>query len=145
MATVITGRDVTLEIDSEDFEPQTLSVTLTIEDDQQVFETFAGPVYKTITQAYTLEMEMLSDWGASGSLCEALEAAFDSDPDTSVDFELVITGPDNIVTFAGKCFPKVPAVSGTGADGSTVSVTLPSDVNSPLTVTPVPVTPPPSS
>lgn len=142
MATVITGRDVTLEIDSEDFEPQTLSVTLTIEDDQQVFETFAGPVYKTITQDYTLEMEMLSDWGATGSLCEALENAFDTDPDTPVDFELVITGPDNVVTFAGKCFPKVPDVTGTGAEGSTVSVTLPGDVNTALTVTPVPVTPP---
>lgn len=142
MATVITGRDVILEIDTDNFEPQTLSVTLTIEDDQQVFETFGGPVYKTITQAYTLEIEMLSDWGATGSLCAALEDAFDTAPDTSLNFQLVITGPDNVVTFAGKCFPKVPAVSGTGAEGSSVSVTLPGDVNTAITVTPVPVTAP---
>lgn len=138
MATVITGRDVTIEIDSDDFEPQTLSVTLAVEDDQQVYETFGGPVYKTLTQSYVLDLEMLSDWGATGSLCEALETAFDTAPDTSLVFSMVIAGPDDTVTMAGKVFPKVPAVSGTGADASTVSVSLQGDVNTALTVTDVP-------
>lgn len=144
MATVITGRDVTLEIDGDSFEPQVLSATVTIEDDQEVYETFAGPVYKTLTQAYELEMEMLSDWGTTNGLCEALETAFDTAPDTSVDFEMVITGPDNVITIAGKVFPKTPPVSGTGAEGSTVSLTLPGDVNTAISVTAAPVTPPSS-
>ena len=138
MATVITGRDVTIEINSEDYEPQTLSVTLAVEDDQQVYETFAGPVYKTLTQSYTLDLEMLSDWGTTGSLCNALEAAFGTAPDTSLVFSMVIAGPDDTVTMAGKVFPKTPAVSGTGADTSTVSVSLQGDVNTALTVTDVP-------
>lgn len=138
MATVITGRDVTIEIDSDDYEPQTLSVTLAVEDDQQVYETFGGPVYKTLTQSYTLDLEMLADWGTTGSLCEALETAFDTAPDTSLAFSMVIAGPDETVTMAGKVFPKVPPVSGTGADASTVSFTLQGDVNTALTVTDVP-------
>jgi hypothetical protein len=141
MATVITGRDVTLEIDTDDFTPQTLSTTLTVEDDQEVYETFAGPVYKTITQSYTLEIEMLSDWGTTDSLCEALEDAFANDPDTSIAFELVVTGPDNIITFEGEVFPKAPAVSGAGVDASTVTITLPGNVNETLSITSAPVTP----
>ena len=137
MATVITGRDVTISIDSDDFEPQTLSVTLAVEDDQQVYETFGGPVYKTLTQSYTLDIEMLSDWGTTDSLCEALETAFDSAPDTSLNFSMVIVGGDDTVTMAGKVFPKVPPVSGAGADASTISFTLPGDVNTALTVTDV--------
>jgi hypothetical protein len=137
MATVITGRDVTISIDSDDFEPQTLSVTLAVEDDQQVYETFGGPVYKTLTQSYTLEIEMLSDWGTTSSLCEALETAFDSAPDTSLNFSMVIVGGDDTVTMAGKVFPKVPPVSGAGADASVISFTLPGDVNTALTVTDV--------
>jgi hypothetical protein len=141
MATVITGRDVTLEINLDDFTPQTLSTTLTVEDDQEVYETFAGPVYKTITQSYTLEIEMLSDWGTTNSLCEALEDAFANDPDTSIAFELVVTGPNNIITFAGEVFPKAPAVSGAGVDASTVTITLPGNVNETLSITSAPVTP----
>jgi hypothetical protein len=144
MATVITGRDVVLEIDQDDFTPQTLSTTLSVEDDQEVFETFGGPVYKTITQNYVLEIEMLADWGTTDSLCEALEAAFDSDPDTSISFEVVVTGPNNIVTFEGEVFPKTPSVSASGVDASQVTITLPGNVNVPLTVTPVPVPPPPT-
>jgi len=144
MSTVITGRDVTLEIDGDTFDPQTLNVTLTVEDDQEVFETFGGPVYKTITQAYTLELELLSDWGKTGSVCEALEDAFDTAPDTSIDFEIVVTGPVNITTVAGKVFPKVPEVTGAGAEASQVSLTLPGDVNEDITYTTTPVTPPSS-
>jgi hypothetical protein len=129
MATIITGRDVTLEIDTDDFNPQTLSVTLSIDDDQQVYETFAGPVYKTLTQSYTLEIEMLADWGTTGSLCEALETAFDTDPDTSIGFEIVVAGVNNSTTVTGEVFPRVPAVTGSGVDASTVTITLPGNVN----------------
>jgi hypothetical protein len=141
MATVITGRDVTLEIALDDFNPQTLSTTLTVEDDQEVYETFGGPVYKTITQSYVLEIEMLADWGATGSLCTALEDAFETDPDASIAFEMVVTGPDNVITFAGEVFPKVPAVSGSGVDASQVTITLPGNVNETLSITSAPVTP----
>jgi hypothetical protein len=145
MATVITGRDVTLEIDEDDFTPQTLSTTLSVEDDQEVYETFAGPVYKTITQNYVLEIEMLADWGTTDSLCEALEDAFANDPDTAIEFELVVTGPDNIITFAGEVFPKAPAVSAAGVDASQVTISLPGNVNTQLSITSTPVPPPSTS
>jgi hypothetical protein len=145
MATVITGRDVTLEIDEDDFTPQTLSTTLSVEDDQEVYETFAGPVYKTITQNYVLEIEMLADWGTTGSLCEALEDAFDTAPDTAIEFELIVTGPDNIITFAGEVFPKAPSVSAAGVDASQVTISLPGNVNTQLSITSTPVPPPSTS
>jgi len=139
MATVITGRDVTLSIDLDNFTPQTLSTTLTVDDDQEVYETFGGPVYKTLTQSYTLELEMLADWGSTSSLCEALQAAFDSAPDTSIAFSLVVTGVNNVITFAGEVFPRTPDVSGTGTEASEVTITLPGNVNDTLTITSVPV------
>jgi len=134
MATVITGRDITLTIALTQYAPQTLSTTLTVEDDQQIFETFAGPVYKTITQGYTLDVEMLADWGATDSLCEALQVAFNTAPDTAIGFALVATGPDSTVTFSGEVFPKTPELSGTGVEASQVSVTLQGNVNETLTV-----------
>jgi hypothetical protein len=112
---------------------------LSIDDDQQVYETFGGPVYKTLTQSYTLEIEMLSDgalqtgYHRQALLCEALEAAFDSAPDTALAFTLVIAGTNNSTTVTGEVFPRVPAVTGTGADASTVSITLPGNVNDPIT------------
>lgn len=133
MSTIMTGNNLSLEIATDDYNPQTLSVTLSIDDDQQVYETFGGPVYKTLTQSYTLEIEMLSDWGTTGSLCEALEAAFDTAPDTALAFELVVAGTNNSTTVTGEVFPRVPAVTGAGADASTVSITLPGNVNDAIT------------
>lgn len=133
MATIITGRDVTLSIDLDDFDPQTLSLTLAVDDDQEIYETFGGPVYKTLTQSYTLEIEMLADWGETASLCEALEDAFDTAPDTALDFSLAVAGEDNSTTVTGKVFPRVPALTGSGVDASTVSITLPGNVNETLT------------
>lgn len=134
MATIITGRDVTLTIDQKDFDPQTLSLTLAVDDDQEIYETFGGPVYKTLTQSYTLEIEILADWGKTDSLCEALEDAFDTAPDTALDFTLAVAGEDNSTTVTGKVFPRVPALTGSGVDASTVSITLPGNVNETLTV-----------
>lgn len=133
MATIITGRDVTLTIDQKDFDPQTLSLTLAVDDDQEIYETFGGPVYKTLTQSYTLEIEILADWGKTDSLCEALEDAFDTAPDTALDFSLAVAGEDNSTTVTGKVFPRVPALTGSGVDASTVSITLPGNVNETLT------------
>ncbi len=132
---VITGSDITLEIDGETFEPQTLSVVLTSTAEREVYETLSGPFYKTLVREYELAVTGLADWGHADSVCDALNDAFDSDPDTSVTFTMTAVNDPNTVTVSGKVFPKVPAAGGSGAEVTQFDVTLIGDVNEALTIT----------
>jgi hypothetical protein len=132
---VITGSDITLEIGGETFEPQTLSVVLTSTAEREVYETLSGPFYKTLVREYELAVTGLADWGHTDSVCDALNDAFDSDPDTSVAFTMTAINDPNTVTVSGKVFPKVPAAGGSGAEVTQFDVTLIGDVNEALTIT----------
>lgn len=119
--TIVTGRDLALTIDSKSYDAQASTVTLTVTNDQQVYQVLDGKVYKTIDVNAELAVEMLADWGASGSLCEALWGAADSAPDTGLSFSFTAaTG----AVFTGNVFPNYPAAGGTAPDAQTVSVTL---------------------
>jgi hypothetical protein len=140
---IVTGTDVALTIGGTVFKPQTLSVTLTSEADRQEYDLVNGGVaYKTIVRSYELSVTGLADWGHSDSVCEALEDAFDNDPDTSLSFSMPIVNTPNTVTVTGKVFPKVPVAGGTGAEVTQFDVNLVGDVNQALaftqSVTPVP-------
>jgi hypothetical protein len=132
---VITGSDITLEIDGETFEPQTLSVVLTSTAEREVYETLSGPFYKTLIREYELAVTGLADWGHTDSVCDALNDAFDADPDTSIAFTMTAINDPNTVTVSGKVFPKVPAAGGSGAEVTQFDVTLIGDVNEALTIT----------
>jgi hypothetical protein len=136
---VITGSEFTLSIDDKDgapvdYSPQATSVEVTYTPTQEVFETLAGPVYKTTVRDYEVTIEFLADWGETGGICEALEAAFDDDPDAPLDFVMKgdIGATDTTVT--GKVFPKVPGAGGTGNEVTTLTLSLVGDVNTALTV-----------
>jgi hypothetical protein len=138
---IVTGTDVALTIGGTVFKPQTLSVTLTSEADRQEYDLVNGAVsYKTIVRSYELAITGLADWGHSDSVCEALEDAFDTDPDASLSFSMPIVNSPNTVTVTGKVFPKVPVAGGAGAEVTQFDVTLVGDVNQALafaqTVTP---------
>jgi len=132
---VITGSEVTITIDSVDFKPQTTSVTLTSEAEREVYETLSGPFYKTLVREYELDVSGLADWGATDSVCDALQDAFESNPDTSVTFVMTAINDPNTVTVTGKVFPKVPAAGGSGAEVTEFDVSLTGDVNTALTIT----------
>jgi len=132
---VITGSEVTITIDSVPFTPQVTNVTLTSEAEREVYETLSGPFYKTLVREYELDITGLADWGASGSVCDALQDAFENDPDTSVTFSMTAVNDPNTVTVTGKVFPKVPAAGGTGAEVTEFDVSLTGDVNEALTIT----------
>lgn len=132
---VITGSEVALTINSVVFTPQVTNVTLTSEAEREVYETLSGPFYKTLVREYELDITGLADWGATGSVCEALQSAFDSDPDTSIEFVMTATNDPNTVTVTGKVFPKVPAAGGEGAETTEFDVSLTGDVNETLTIT----------
>jgi hypothetical protein len=136
---VITGSEITLEIDNSagtaiDYTPQATSVEVSYSPTQEVFETLSGPVYKTTVREYEVTVEFLADWGETGGLCEALEAAFDTDPDAPLDFSAVGTVGAVATTITGKVFPKVPPMNATGNEVSTISLTFVGDVNTALTV-----------
>jgi hypothetical protein len=136
---VITGSEFTLSVDDSagtpiSYTPQVTSVEVTYSPTQEVFETLSGPVYKTTIREYEVAIEFLADWGETGGICEALEAAFDDDPDASLDFAMVGTIGAVATTVAGKVFPKTPGAGGTGNAVTTLSLTLTGDVNTALTV-----------
>jgi hypothetical protein len=136
---VIVGDQFTLSIDDKDgvvidYSPQAQSVEVVYTPTQNVYETLAGPVYKTITKEYEVNVEILADWGTTGGICEALEAAFDADPDAPLDFTMVVDGASVDTTVTGKVFPKVPAAGGTGNEVGVITLNLIGDINTPLAV-----------
>ena len=137
MATVLTGQDLSLTIGGDVFDAQTISTTFTYVNNREVLETLDGPVYKTLTFEYTLDVNMYSDWGTTNALCEALSAAALASPDTSLTFTLVATGPNATTTVEGKVFPEVPPMSGEGPNASQISFTLTGDRNTAPTITAV--------
>jgi len=137
MATILTGADLTLTIDSDAYDAQTISTSFSYTPDQQVLETLSGPVYTTLTKPYSLDVTMYADWGATNSLCEALSSAALTDPDTSLAFTLVYVGPNATTTVSGKVFPAVPPFSGEGATAAQTTFTLVGDRNQAPTITAV--------
>ena len=135
---VITGSDVTLTIAGTVFTPQVLSATLTSVAEREVYETLSGPFYKTLVREYELAVTGLADWGHADSVCDALNDAFDNDPDTSVAFTMTAVNDPNTVTVTGKVFPKVPVAGGAGSTVTQFDVTLTGDVNTTLTYTSTP-------
>lgn len=120
MATYITGRDLTLTIDSDSYDAQASTVTLSVENNQAVLEVLSGRAYKTIDSTATLSVEMYADWGAMGSLCDALWDAAKAAPDTALTFSFDANGS----TFTGSCFPAYPAAGGGAVDVLTATVEL---------------------
>jgi hypothetical protein len=133
--TTITGNTLTLTIDSKVFAPQVLNVELAVEDTQEVFETLAGPAYRTTTQPFAISLTMLADWSVTGGLCASLQGKALGEgsgksgraPDTGVDFTMVQVGATHSTTFSGKVFPKVPPASGAGAEVTEISFELPGE------------------
>ncbi len=138
MSNTISGSNVTLTIDGDPYTAQVTSATVTREDTQETFDVLGARVYRTLTFPYVLEMSLLPDWGATGSLCEALSSAALTAPDTALAFVLKAedgTAEETEVT--GSVFPEVINVSGVGFDLTEVTVTLTGDRNVALAFNPV--------
>jgi hypothetical protein len=120
MATYITGRDLTLTIDGDNYDAQASTVTLTVEPNQAVLEVLSGRAYKTIDYTATLSVEMFADWGAVGSLCDALFDAAGAAGDTAIAASFTANGS----VFTCDVFPNFPAVGGGAVDVLTTTVEL---------------------
>ena len=117
--TIITGRDLTLTIASTGYDAQATSAVLSNSPTIETYQTLDGKAYKHIDDQWSFAVEMLADWGASGSLCEALWSATESAPNTTLAVSLTaVTG----AVFAFNVLPAFPAVGGTAPDAQTVSL-----------------------
>jgi hypothetical protein len=119
--TIITGRDLTLTIASTNYDAQASSAVLSNSPTIETYQTLDGKAYKHIDDQWTFDVSMLADWGASGSLCEALWTACESAPNTTLAVSLTaVTG----AVFAFNVMPVFPAVGGTAPDAQTVDLSF---------------------
>jgi hypothetical protein len=119
--TIITGRDITFTIDSDNFDAQATSATLTVDSTINTYQTLDGKAYFTTDSQGTFAVEMLADWGAASSLCEALWTAASSAPNTALPVVLVA---DTGASFAFTVQPVFPSAGGTAPDAQTVSLSF---------------------
>lgn len=119
--TIITGRDLTLTIASTNYDAQATSATLSNSPTIETYQTLDGKAYKHIDDQWTFDVSMLSDWGASGSLCEALWTACESAPNTTLAVSLTAVSG---AVFAFNVMPVFPAVGGAAPDAQTVDLSF---------------------
>ena len=119
--TVITGRDISFTIAGSNYDAQATSATLTVDSTINTYQTLDGKAYFTTDTQGSFAVEMLADWGAAGSLCEALWTATESAPNTALAASLTAaTG----AVFAFNVLPVYPAVGGAAPSAQTVSLSF---------------------
>ena len=122
MATnVITGRDITLTIASTNYDAQTTSAVLSNSPTIDVYQTLDGKAYKHTDDQWTFNVELLSDWGATSSLFEAMWAAAESAPNTTLAVSLTAASG---AVFAFNVLPVFPSAGGAAPGAQTDTWTL---------------------
>lgn len=119
--TIITGRQIAFTIDSDVYDAQSTSATLTVASTINTYQTLDGKAYYTTDTQGTFAVEMLADWGAGSSLCEALWAAATNAPQTPLAVSLTAT-TGAVFTFSVQ--PILPSAGGTAPDAQTVSLSF---------------------
>jgi len=119
--TIITGRDITFTIEGDNYDAQATSATLTIDSTINTYQTLDGKAYYTTDSQGTFAVEMLSDWGVVGGLCDALWSAADSAPNTPLSVSLTAASG---AVFTFDVQPIFPSAGGTAPDAQTVSLSF---------------------
>lgn len=114
--TICTGRDIVFTIDSDNYDAQATSATLSNAPTISTYQTLNGKAYKHIDDQWTFTTDLLSDYGAASSLFESMWAAANSAPNTTLPVSLTaVTGA--VWTF--DVFPVFPNVGGSAPDAQT--------------------------
>ena len=116
--TIVTGRDISFTLATVNYEAQTTAVTLTNSPTITTYQTLDGKAYKHIDDQWTLDIELLADWGVASSLFEAMWTAFTNAPNTALAFTLVTATGASV---AGTAFPVAPTAGGAAPDAQTDS------------------------
>ena len=131
--TVITGRDLSLTIDSKAYDAQVTSATLKVDLERNAYETIDGKVFFALDTVATLSVTMLADWGANSpsSICEAMWTAASSAANTALAY--TFTAASGAVC-TGYVYPSFPDAAGTGKDAQTVTFVLQGTAKPTLTI-----------
>jgi len=121
--TVITGRDLVLTIATVNYDAQTTSVTLVNSPTIDIYQTLDGKAFMHTDDLWTLNVELLADWGVASSLFEAMWTAADTAPNTTLAVSLTATTG---AVFACNVLPVFPTVGGAapGAQTDTWALTV---------------------
>lgn len=119
-ANVITGRSITLTVGGTAYTDQIVSAVLTPSDNAITGITIGGAYAAAGTTQWTLDVEIMADWGATSSICEDLWA--DAEAGTTIAATLVaVTG----ASFAFNVVPVFPSVGGSADAAQTVTLSMP--------------------
>jgi hypothetical protein len=119
--TIITGRDLVVTIATVNYDAQATSAVLANSPTVETYQTLDGKAYKHIDDQWNFDVSMLADWGATGSLCEALWTACESAPNTTLAVSLTAsTG----AVFAFQVMPVFPSVGGAAPDAQVVELSF---------------------
>ena len=110
-----------MTIASANYDAQATSVILSNSPTIDTYQTLDGKAYKHIDDQWTLAVEMLADWGAASSLCEALWTAWESAPNTTLAVSLTATTG---AVFTCNVMPEVPSIGGAAPGAQTVSLSF---------------------
>ena len=119
-STVITGRTVTLTVGGTAYTDQIVSAVLTPSDNAITGITVGGAYAAAGTTQWTLEVEIMADWGAASSICEDLWA--DAEAGTTIAATLVAVSG---ASFAFNVVPVFPSVGGSADSAQTVTLSMP--------------------
>jgi hypothetical protein len=114
--TVITGRDLVLSIATVNYDAQATSVTLVNSPTIDIYQTLDGKAFKHTDDIWTLNVELLADWGVASSLFEAMWTAADGNPNTTLAVSLTAaTG----AVFTCNVLPVFPSIGGAAPGAQT--------------------------
>jgi hypothetical protein len=100
------------------YDAQTTAATLVNAPVITTYQTLDGKAYKHIDDQWTLNLELLADWGVASSLFEAMWTAADTAPNTTLAVSFTAaTG----AVFTCNVFPVFPSVGGTAPEAQTDS------------------------
>jgi hypothetical protein len=131
--TVITGRDVTFTIATVAYTAQATSAILSNDHVIETYQTLAGRVYKAVDDNWKFDLEFLSDWGGTGSLCKALWTASETAPNTALAVLLTAVSGN---TFAFNIYPTYPSAGGSAPGAQTQKLSFQVDARPTETMAP---------
>jgi hypothetical protein len=119
---VITGRSIALTYKTVNYDDQIISATVTLDDPNSTVQTLNGLVdYVVDKEVGSVTLEILQDWGVTGSFCDMLWTDADTNPTTTQAMTIQI----NSKTMTLTVLPKRPDFGGAAPDALTVSVSMP--------------------
>ena len=118
---IITGRDVSFTLIGVSYDAKTKSATLSAETIIETYQTLDGRDYKSVDKQWTFEIELLQDWGATGSLFEAMWNEAENYANSTISVSLTAaTG----AVFAFNVLPVFPSAGGAAPGALTDTWTL---------------------